>query len=158
VRALAIALLSSFASGCGARLQSVEPAGTVMVVEVPSAPPQSNAAALPPRSAWEGRYVCAQGVTGLVVTIDPIGAEEVAATFRFFAVAENPSVPSGSYTMRGVLSAGTGAVQLVPERWIQRPPGYVMVGMTGLFDLRSGVMQGRIDAPSCGPFELRRTR
>lgn len=113
---------------------------------------------LPSESVWEGRYLCAQGSTGLTLTVRPVGGDVVTAIFAFGPTPENPDVPRGSYTMRGTLSAGSHTVHLVPERWLAQPPGYVMVGMTGTFDVARGVMQGSIDHPSCGPFQLRRVR
>ncbi|AKF05026.1 hypothetical protein [Sandaracinus amylolyticus] len=114
---------------------------------------------LPPNeSVWQGRYVCAQGVTGLTLTVRPVGADRVSATFSFYAVPENPDVPSGSYTMTGLLSATSEVVQLVPERWVQQPRGYVMVAMSGTFDVAQGVMRGRVDGPGCTEFQLRRMR
>lgn len=114
---------------------------------------------LPPdESIWQGRYVCAQGVTGLTLSVRPVGADRVAATFTFYAVPENPRVPTGSYTMTGVLSPTSEVVNLVPERWVQQPPGYVMVAMSGTFDVQRGVMRGRIDGPGCTEFALHRMR
>lgn len=113
---------------------------------------------LPRESVWEGRYLCAQGSTALTLTVQPIGGDAVRATFAFGPTPETPDVPRGSYTMLGTLSAGSRTVHLVPERWVAQPPGYVMVGMTGTFDVARGVMQGSIDHPSCGPFQLRRVR
>ena len=113
---------------------------------------------LPTESVWEGRYLCAQGSTALTLTVRPVGGDVVTAIFAFGPTPENPDVPRGSYTMRGTLSAGSHTVHLVPERWLAQPSGYVMVGMTGTFDVQRGVMQGSIDHPGCGPFQLRRVR
>lgn len=113
---------------------------------------------LPVESVWEGRYLCAQGATALTLTVRPAGPDAVTAIFAFGPTPENPEVPRGSYSMRGLLSAGSHTVHLVPERWIAQPRGYVMVGMSGTFDVQGGTMQGRIDHPSCGPFQLRRVR
>ena len=114
---------------------------------------------LPPdESIWQGRYVCAQGVTGLTLSVRPVGPDRVSATFTFYALPENPRVPTGSYTMTGVLSPSSEVVSLVPERWVQQPPGYVMVAMSGTFDVSAGVMRGRIDGPGCTEFRLYRMR
>ena len=53
---------------------------------------------------------------------------------------------------------GDGTIELAPERWLEQPDGYVMVGMTGLLDRASGVMRGRIAAAECEGFELHRVR
>lgn len=130
----------------------------VIALVLLAAAPASAGPTFPEVSVWEGRYVCGQGLTGLTLTIRPTGPDRVSAIFAFHADPANPGVPSGSYSMTGVLSASSEIVHLVPERWIQQPAGYVMVGMSGTFDVRGGVMRGRIDHPSCVDFELRRVR
>lgn len=108
-------------------------------------------------SVWEGRYLCPQGVTGLTLELSGNGTAEVSAIFRFYAVPENPGVPTGSFTLRGVIR-GDGTIDLVPERWLERPDRYLMVGMTGVLDRASGVMRGRIAAVECDGFDLHRVR
>lgn len=107
-------------------------------------------------SVWEGRYVCAQGVTGLTLELTGSGGPSVTAVFRFYAVPENPTVPSGSYSLTGV-ARGDGAIDLIPERWFEQPSGYVMVGMTGMLDTTTGTMRGMITNPGCAAFDLHRT-
>ena len=51
--------------------------------------------------AWKGAYGCAQGVTGLTLTIEPEVDGVVSATYEFYAVPENPGVPNGSFRMNG---------------------------------------------------------
>lgn len=75
--------------------------------------------------AWKGAYGCAQGVTGLTLTIEPPVDGVVSATYEFYAVAENPGVPSGSFRMTGSYDAGKLSLQ--GSEWIDQPPGYVMV-------------------------------
>lgn len=108
-------------------------------------------------SVWEGRYVCLQGVTGLTLELTGSGGPSVAAVFRFYAVPENPTVPSGSYSLTGLVR-GDGTIDLTPERWFEQPPGYVMVGMTGLLDPTTGIMRGMITNPDCAAFDLHRVR
>lgn len=108
-------------------------------------------------SVWEGRYDCAQGITGLTLELVGSGGVEVRATFNFYAVPENPSVPSGSYTLTGAVRSD-GTIELVPERWLSRPAGYEMVGMSGRLDHATGIMRGAIPFPSCTAFDLHRVR
>jgi hypothetical protein len=75
--------------------------------------------------AWKGAYGCAQGVTGLTLTIDAAGDGQVGATYEFYAVPENPGVPSGSFRMTGTYDGGKLALQ--GSEWIEQPPGYLMV-------------------------------
>jgi len=75
--------------------------------------------------AWKGAYGCAQGVTGLTLTIEPEVDDQIAATYEFYAVPENPDVPTGSFRMTGTYKEGRLALQ--GSEWIQQPPGYLMV-------------------------------
>lgn len=101
---------------------------------------------------WAGTYTCAQGLTGLRLVIQAAAGGTLTATFNFFAVASNPSVPSGSYTMTGTYSSA--GVKLTQKQWISQPSGYEMVdiaaGPPGRGDT---VLNGTIT--SCGtPFTL----
>jgi hypothetical protein len=75
--------------------------------------------------AWKGAYGCAQGVTGLTLTIEPPADGVVSATYEFYAVPENPGVPTGSFRMTGTYDAGKLSLQ--GSEWIDQPPGYLMV-------------------------------
>ncbi len=75
--------------------------------------------------SWEGAYGCAQGVTGLTLTIDTEVDGQVSAIYKFYAVPENPGVPDGSFRMTGTYE--DGRLVLVGSEWIEQPPGYVMV-------------------------------
>ena len=108
-------------------------------------------------SVWEGRYVCTQGVTGLTLELVGTGGTSVSGTFRFYAVPENPTVPSGAYVLTGVVR-GDGTIELVPDHWLEQPDRYVMVGMSGVLDRASGVMRGQITNPACAAFDLHRVR
>lgn len=103
-------------------------------------------------SRWVGRYACPQGVTGLTLEIvaTPSGAT---ATFRFYAVPENPGVPSGAFVMRGSVRAD-GVVELAPDHWIEQPEGYWMVGLVGVIDPSGTLLSGHVHETACGAFEL----
>jgi hypothetical protein len=107
---------------------------------------------------WRGTYVCPQGVTGLFLTVRRSSADDVAAVFRFFAVPENPGVPTGEYEMAGQPGPQNNHLQLYPRRWIKAPPRYVMVGLDGDYDEATGEYAGRILGPggACTRFILRR--
>lgn len=107
---------------------------------------------------WIGRYICAQGVTGLRLTIDkPTSGSMITATFAFGPVAENPQVPEGAYTMRGVYDPISRRVSLNGEKWIDAPFGYIMVGLDGYLSVNGDRIAGRIpDAFPCTDFEVRR--
>jgi hypothetical protein len=116
---------------------------------------------------WRGTYLCNQGWTGVDLEIEADTEREsvqgpaepgryLRATFSFYQLARNPGVPSGRFTMRGSFSHQDGRLQLQQERWLERPPHYVMVDLSGALDPETGVVTGRIDGYNCGEFELRR--
>jgi hypothetical protein len=107
------------------------------------------------RGTWHGVYICNQGETGLALTITPADAETVTAIFSFSAIPQNPTVPSGEYTMTGRLERA-GYLALSARAWTQRPDGYVMVGLTGRYDPATGDYHGRVLGPGCTGFRLRR--
>ena len=115
----------------------------------------TNDAAVPPlpeiQGVWTGTYTCAQGLTGLRLTIRDTGSGTLSATFSFYAVSSNPGVPSGSYTMTGTYSA-TGIV-LHQDAWINQPPGYSMVDLVAP-PPSGNTMQGSV--VTCDSFSVSR--
>jgi hypothetical protein len=108
-------------------------------------------AAGPARQVWQGEYDCAQGVTGLTLTLDIGQGGQVRGLFDFYPVVENPAVPHGCFQMSGSLD-GTGHLALVPGDWLLQPPLYVAVGLAGV--LSGGSLGGTIDGPGCSVFLL----
>lgn len=80
---------------------------------------------------WTGTYVCGQGITGVTLTVEPVDANAVRVVMEFYATAQNPGVPSGRYTLNGVLDPSSGRLRLTPDYWLAQPPGYTMVGLDG---------------------------
>jgi hypothetical protein len=106
--------------------------------------------------SWHGSYVCAQGVTGLSLAIKPSGVRSVTAIFSFYAVPQNPSVPSGEFAMTGRLREA-GHLELLGTAWRRQPSFYVMVDLDGDYDPTSGEYRGHVHGPGgCGLFHLRR--
>ena len=108
------------------------------------------------RSKWQGTYTCAQGVTGVNLTIDArCNGDTCALTaiFEFGEVKENPGVPHGSYRMVGE-SKGL-EYTLRPDKWIERPDHYYMVGLTATKDPKAHTLNGRIDDTWCGGISLK---
>ncbi len=153
---IALALLLA---SCGGAPERVERTTPVVVVETA---PQSNPVVtpLPAHTLWQGRYICAQGPTGLALTLD-LGGGRASAVFDFGALPENPTVPSGRYLVAGsALVHGDGVVDvaLAPDRWIAQSPGYVMVGLVASIDPGGRVLRGRIENPDCTGVELFRVQ
>jgi hypothetical protein len=107
---------------------------------------------------WRGAYACAQGVTGLTLTIEasPYG---LTALFDFYAVPENPQVPTGRFKMVGTYDATSRILVLHPREWIVQPPGYLTIGIRAHVDLEWGVMLGGvIETYACTWVRLSRDR
>ena len=103
---------------------------------------------------WTGGYDCGQGLTGLTLTIDDVGDNKVEAVFEFYEVPENPGVPSGSYRLEGAYD-DHGLVMEGVE-WIERPAGYLMVGLESDFITRPDYFAGVVTDRSCTAFLLER--
>ncbi len=87
--------------------------------------PAGNASAI--SGEWIGTYHCAQGKTGMTLTMSEDDGGVVTATFDFYADASNPDVPSGSFAMKGVFAGRQ--LRLLPDHWIDRPDDYLMLGL-----------------------------
>jgi len=103
---------------------------------------------------WQGDYFCAQGATGLTLTILPGSRERLDAIFRFSALPSNPRVPDGCFEMSGTFK--DGAVSLTAGRWLLKPPGYVTVDLKG--KATDGAMGGTVAGPGCTTFSLHRVQ
>jgi hypothetical protein len=96
--------------------------GTFLLHRLAVAPDEAAAA-----GKWKGTYACAQGLSGLTLTIKPgktvdTTMHTLTATFAFYPVAANPKVPSGSYSMNGYYFPG--GIDLLPGQWISKPSFY----------------------------------
>ncbi len=121
-----------------------EPAAPVAPLE-PLPPP------IPFRAgqAWTGSYVCAQGRTPLTLQIRDVDGLHVQAIFVF----RHPQ-GSGRYHLRGDYEPAERRLRLTPGAWIQRPPGFVSVGMNGTVDEAGRQYAGRMLHPSCESFRV----
>lgn len=104
---------------------------------------------------WKGTYTCAQGLTGFDLDISDEGGGAVSAVFSFGPVESNPGVPNGSYSMSGRLDPRS--LTLTPEAWIEKPSGYVMVGLAAeLPGDDPDVLSGTVTSSSCTTFRVAR--
>lgn len=123
---------------------------TTFSVHRTAGPPGASAAA----GTWTGTYICAQGLTGLRLTVKPGAGDALRATFAFSAVPSNPSVPSGSYTMTGFIDPA--GIFLDGSRWITQPSGYEMVNVVTNLPASHGTdLSGSV--PGCSPLALKRS-
>lgn len=114
------------------------------------------AAAQDPTGTWRGDYICGQGNTALALTIEARKDGGLSALFHFEAAPDNPGVPTGCFEMQGQFSPATGQVTLGPQRWLRRPPNYVMVGLDGRLSDDGAEIQGMVQGPGCSFFRVAR--
>ena len=67
-----------------------------------------------------------------------------------------PTGTQGSYLMRGNCSPSNGRMTLIPQAWVQQPPGYIMVGLSGVVTNNGQSFTGRMLHRSCGEFTFSR--
>ena len=161
MRSAFVLVLSITIAACGGRTERYETTTTPVVVVEATVQSSPTVTALPAHTLWQGRYLCAQGPTGLALTLDLSGDGRASAVFDFGAVPENPTVPSGRYLVAGrsvPRSDGSLELALSPDRWIAQPRGYVMVGLFASIDAGARVLRGRIEEPSCSGVELFRVQ
>lgn len=116
----------------------------------------SAAAAQQVTATWVGHYTCPQGNTAVNLTIIEAKPGTLDAWFHFQAPPDNPSVPTGCYTMTGTYDAATRRVRLEPGGWLHQPSGYVMVALDGEMSADATKLAGVIDHPACGSFATTR--
>jgi Protein of unknown function (DUF3592) len=101
---------------------------------------------------WRGFYSCAQGDTGLEVTLRRLGQGRLEGTLSFFPLPANPGVPRGCYRVTGQADA-TGGIEIRGGPWVRQPPGYYAVDLTGRVG-EDGSLSGRVIADACSQFQL----
>jgi hypothetical protein len=92
----------------------------------------------------------------LRLTSRPDGS--ISALFRFYPkeMPADPRLDGYAFSLIGRYNP-TGATQLRPQRWqTARPSGYVVVGMSGRFELAAGTFRGNISGGGCGAFNVTR--
>ncbi len=80
----------------------------------------------------------------------------VQATFNFYGTSSNPNLPSGKYIMNGRWDRKSNQLSLGGVAWIERPPRYDMVPLSGKMDASKGSFTGRIESVGCKTFTLQR--
>ena len=101
---------------------------------------------------WTGEYECRQGVTDLELTVVHTNGNNVKAIFHF---RHDPSRVEGSFYLFGEYNSKTGELKLYPGNWIDQPPGYITVGMTGRVFSGPLRYEGVITTEGCKDFSVR---
>lgn len=109
--------------------------------------------------AWSGQYTCPQGVTAMRLDLREGKAGAVAGVMTFYAHPDNPTVPSGCFTMHGKFNAASGKLVLRQGQWISRPDaGWYMIDLDGKVDAQ-GAFTGDVKFPvspgACTTFSAR---
>lgn len=106
-----------------------------------------------PGSTYVGRYFCAQGWTDMSLRVVDVEGPRVRiqGTFRHGATGTQ-----GSYLLRGFCLPSTQRMVLSPQAWVQQPPGYIMVGLSGMVANNGQTYTGRMLHRTCGDFQFTR--
>ncbi|MFK0174078.1 serine/threonine-protein kinase [Streptomyces sp. NPDC090306] len=104
---------------------------------------------------WNGSYICNQGITGVVLTIEQYDDDSVNAVFAFYPAPSNPSVPRGSFAMTGGLE--DGVLTLRATHWINQPPDYLTVDLQAAYSTSTpDHLDGRVYGANCTTFSADR--
>jgi hypothetical protein len=106
---------------------------------------------------WNGKYVCAQGVTGLHIILAESGVANATALIHFFPLPENPKAAEGCFTASGWFDPASGNFNLQQQRWVMQPPRYLMADVRGKLDASGEMITGSlVGPPNCSLFFLAR--
>lgn len=97
-------------------------------------------------AVYEGRYLCAQGDTGMKLRIAQVQGQRVSGVFEFF---HEPTDARGSFSVEGTLRQ-SGEITFDPIEWIVHPPRYVAVPFRVTVSENGETLQGGVLHESCG--------
>ncbi|MGW1889945.1 protein kinase domain-containing protein [Streptomyces sp. NPDC002004] len=125
--------------------------------DTPSETPSTPAADVTDLSGrWNGSYVCNQGITGLVLTVEQHDDGTADAVFSFYPAPSNPQVPRGSFAMAGTMQ--NGVLTLRATHWINEPPNYLTVDLQATYDTSApDHLDGLVYGPNCTTFSADRS-
>jgi len=103
---------------------------------------------------WHGSYSCNQGRTGLQLLITKADGLAFEGEFAFHALPENPDVPSGRFAVQGALDIASDGVTIDGMRWLEQPPGYQMVNLSGTLSADGRTIAGTVDFTGCSDFHV----
>ena len=105
---------------------------------------------------WVGTYTCAQGHTGVSLSVESASGLIYTGKVNFFALPENPGVPNGSYKVEGMFDPRSRDFVMKGVEWILRPSGYQMVDASGALSSDGTRIAGRIEFIGCTDFTMTR--
>jgi hypothetical protein len=108
---------------------------------------------------YVGTYTCVQGLVALQLHVLDSGPGLQRVVFEFGPLPENPNIPAGQFLMSGHVDPTTGILNLVPNRWLEQPRGYGMVGLSGNSSDHGTTFAGPVTgARGCSTFRVTRRR
>lgn len=108
---------------------------------------------------WAGTYFCPQGITRVNLQMTVKNSGQVEAILNFSPHPDNPTVPSGSFTMTGTYQKNTslnapGTIYLKAIKWLKQPPGYRATDLQGNVFLSEKRISGTVLSPGCSTFDV----
>ena len=153
-----VLLVIQLASGDGGRPSAASgtsaPVSGAADISVPNGNMVTPTAPQREARTWRGTYTCGQGLTGLEVTLRPVGQGQLVGTLSFFPVSGNSNAASGCYNITARADRATQRLTTRAGSWIQQPPGYSTVDLDGIIS-DNGMWLGQVMSSACTSFELR---
>jgi hypothetical protein len=103
---------------------------------------------------WRGSYSCLQGHTGLLLTIENSVGGVFTGEFAFYPLEDNPKVSKGRFAIAGTFNSQSGAVAVKGVRWIEQPPNYLMVDLSGTLSGDGRSIDGKVEFSGCTSFHV----
>lgn len=95
------------------------------------------------KGSFTGKYKANQGETKVTFIIKNVTKDGFATgTMNFGPLPTNPSVPTGSYKIKGGYDTETGKITFVAGEWIEHPKGYNTLDFYGSIDLENRGIKG----------------
>ncbi len=109
-----------------------------------------------PSGVYRGVYVCNQGLTGATLRFcEEEGRLEVG--FRFYAVDENPELPTGLCYLAGDYDPVARYISAEGAGWGSRPgENWIIAPFRGVFDESFQSFSGMVTSPGCSFISLQR--
>lgn len=104
---------------------------------------------------WSGEYECLQGKTGLTLNLVGHSSGLVEGTFLFYPGPNASDAATGQYIVRGTYNSDK-MLTLGPGAWIERPDGYIAVGLVGTIEADYNTINGTVTHWYCKSFHVNR--
>ncbi|MFO0659501.1 MAG: hypothetical protein U0165_06695 [Polyangiaceae bacterium] len=106
-------------------------------------------------SHYIGTYVCSQGETDADLEIERVSddGDQIVVDLIFHFKHDAKSIV-GAIRMHGAYDRSTNEIRLSPTEWVQQPPGYIGVAVVATLSANGGIIDGRMDHPSCGSIRV----